>query len=391
MDLRFMGDLPWWQGLMMAIVASAAAWWLYRRETTSQSRRVLKWLLPTLRAATDFLVVMILTGPVLHHRQVIGQLGRVLVFLDASQSMSIVDPETSAGRKLLVAQSRGWLPEGTIDPALRETADTLAQSVRQSAEGQRPGSSIEVLGATTRQFADQMANVHTRLTAIPADRIPAPPLRSGSVLREYWTNINGGSLNELRSLFDSGKPATGHDFLNRFESPANWADNHAQRISGFVYPPATGAYQFWIACDDAAALYLSVDDNPANKQRVALLESFSPRGQWPEGSARSAPIQLEAGRAYYIEAEHKEGNGEDFVAVGWTLPDGTQERPIPGHRLATPNPEGGTSHFAAMVARFGQDVARTARTLADEPLNADNQIQIRGRLVALVRAGHLIL
>src|SRR5262249_46467798 len=40
-----------------------------------------------------------------------------------------------------------------------------------------------------------------------------------------------------------------------------------------------------------------------------------------------------AGNRYYIEAIHKEAKGNDNLAVGWTLPDGTQERPIPGERL----------------------------------------------------------
>jgi hypothetical protein len=45
---------------------------------------------------------------------------------------------------------------------------------------------------------------------------------------------------------------------------------------------------------------------------------------------------LEAGKRYAIEALHKEGGGNDNLAVGWQLPDGTQERPIPGNRLAPP-------------------------------------------------------
>ena len=32
----------------------------------------------------------------------------------------------------------------------------------------------------------------------------------------------------------------------------------------------------------------------------------------------------------------KEGGGGDHVAVGWQLPNGTQERPIPGNRLMPP-------------------------------------------------------
>lgn len=40
------------------------------------------------------------------------------------------------------------------------------------------------------------------------------------------------------------------------------------------------------------------------------------------------------GSRYYIEALHKEASGGDHLAVGWQLPNGTMERPIPGNRLA---------------------------------------------------------
>jgi hypothetical protein len=39
--------------------------------------------------------------------------------------------------------------------------------------------------------------------------------------------------------------------------------------------------------------------------------------------------------AYYIEALQMEDTVDDCLAVGWTLPDGTMERPIPGTRLST--------------------------------------------------------
>src|SRR5690606_17001039 len=48
----------------------------------------------------------------------------------------------------------------------------------------------------------------------------------------------------------------------------------------------------------------------------------------------SSPVNLVQGQRYYIEALHKEGVGSDHMAVGWQLPDGTQERPIAGSRLS---------------------------------------------------------
>jgi hypothetical protein len=45
-------------------------------------------------------------------------------------------------------------------------------------------------------------------------------------------------------------------------------------------------------------------------------------------------IALTAGQRYYIEALQKDGGGGDHLAVGWQLPSGTLERPIPGTRLS---------------------------------------------------------
>ena len=60
----------------------------------------------------------------------------------------------------------------------------------------------------------------------------------------------------------------------------------------------------------------------------------SPR-QWTKYTTQqSVPINLVAGQQYYIEALYKEDEGGDNMAVGWQLPDGTMERPIPGNRLS---------------------------------------------------------
>ena len=68
--LRFVGDWLWWIGLPLALVLAGVAFWLYRRELRERVDS-LRWWLPTLRALAVFLIVMILTGPVLHHTRMI--------------------------------------------------------------------------------------------------------------------------------------------------------------------------------------------------------------------------------------------------------------------------------------------------------------------------------
>src|SRR4051812_6330311 len=90
-SLRFVGDGPWWAGSSVAFVLGLAAWLLYRREMPA-GRWWLRLLLPMVRALVVFMIVLMLSGPVLHHRKVIGQLSRLLLFFDGSKSMGLMDP-----------------------------------------------------------------------------------------------------------------------------------------------------------------------------------------------------------------------------------------------------------------------------------------------------------
>ncbi|HUG70979.1 MAG TPA: hypothetical protein VMM76_24735, partial [Pirellulaceae bacterium] len=121
-SLRFVGDLPLWIGLVLASVVCVLSWRYYRRESFDLPHR-LRWFLPLLRSLAFFLGVMVLTGPVLHHRKIIGELGRVTIYVDASQSMGLLDRHLSDGRKLLIAERQDWLEPGRVDGSLLKLAD----------------------------------------------------------------------------------------------------------------------------------------------------------------------------------------------------------------------------------------------------------------------------
>ena len=77
--LKFVGDLPLWTGLLLALLVVVMSWRYYRRETSELSGR-LRWWLPTLRSFAFLLGVLVLTQPVLQHRKVIGELGNVRIW-----------------------------------------------------------------------------------------------------------------------------------------------------------------------------------------------------------------------------------------------------------------------------------------------------------------------
>jgi hypothetical protein len=70
--------------------------------------------------------------------------------------------------------------------------------------------------------------------------------------------------------------------------------------------------------------------------RIVELKRWTRSRDWdayPE--QKSKPVRLEAGRRYYIKALQYEATVDDCLAIGWQLPDGRLERPIPGKRLST--------------------------------------------------------
>lgn len=153
---------------------------------------------------------------------------------------------------------------------------------------------------------------------------------TGKIQQERWTGISGTSI---ASIPVNQPPASITD-LTLFEGPANIGDNYGRRIRGYICAPVSGAYIFWISSNDNSELWLSTDANATNRRRIAYVTGYTNVREWSKYTTqKSAAISLVANQKYYIEALHKEGVGSDHVAVGWQLPNGTQERPIPGIRL----------------------------------------------------------
>jgi hypothetical protein len=162
---------------------------------------------------------------------------------------------------------------------------------------------------------------------------------TGTILREQWNSLDGAEI----SAIPLNTPPTSTSQLTLFEGPLDIGSIYGSRIRGYICPPQTGSYTFFISGDDDCELWLSTDDNPANKSKIAGFNGWTYPRQWDKfPSQTSATITLEAGRRYYIEALHKEAVGSDHVAVGWQLPDGSLERPIAGSRLSPYVPVSGT-------------------------------------------------
>jgi len=129
---------------------------------------------------------------------------------------------------------------------------------------------------------------------------------------------------------------SGWDIRALFEAPSNWGDYHLTRMRGYLYPPATGDYTFWIASDNSSELWLSPDEDPAKVRKIALVKEGDWVGQheWFHfPSQRSETILLRAGRTYYIEAFQEQLTEDDNLAVAWQGP-GLKQSVIDGRYLA---------------------------------------------------------
>jgi parallel beta-helix repeat protein len=186
------------------------------------------------------------------------------------------------------------------------------------------GTSFQVTALTgqtsytfTVKAKDAAGNVSASSNAVSVTTNRPPGGGTGTILREYWLNITGTDV----ATIPVGTTPSGSQQLTSFEGPTNWADSYGARIRGYITPDVTGSYTFWLAADDTAQLWLSSNNDPANKALIASVPAYTAPREWNKNTGQqSSAVTLAAGQSYYVEVLHKEGHTDDNVAVGWTGP-----------------------------------------------------------------------
>jgi hypothetical protein len=213
---------------------------------------------------------------------------------------------------------------------------------------QRNGVDLPGRTSPTLNFVPTMADNGARYRCVVS--IPGSPLTvtseeatltvqqsvfvSGLVRREVW-GPNRPEVTRVMVEEGTAGPPDFVEFIRQMEVPG-WADNYVQRLSTWFVPPTTGKYVFYLSSDDDSDLFLSTDENEANKRLIAQQSSWNPTRAWqsgnnvsqrnsstymaPDGSMPGANgYQLTAGQRYYIEVVHHEAGGGDNVEVYYTL------------------------------------------------------------------------
>lgn len=205
------------------------------------------------------------------------------------------------------------LVDNWTDHGPTENSGTLAMTA-----GQKVDVKLEYYenggGATAKLL---WSSPSTPKQVVPTSQLYPAALSTGSVTWEVWTGIPGWSLSTIPLM----TPPTLTDTLPSLEAPTNWADTYGARLRGYITAPVTGSYTFWIASDDSGELWLSTDDQPANKVLLASVSGWTNPREWHKyASQKSTGKPLIKDQRYYVEVLQKEGTFGDHVAVGWAKP-----------------------------------------------------------------------
>ena len=178
------------------------------------------------------------------------------------------------------------------------------------------------LSTTTHTIT--VSNVKTRVGAMLSTQSVSFSYK-GEIDYYYWSNIGSGTaVSDLTSNPNYPNNPSGHLSLTSFDAPYDWGDDFGSRICGYIFPPTSGYYTFWISSNDNGELWLSTNSDPANKVKIASVPGSTGHNTWnvyPQQQSES--IYLVGRQRYYIEALQKDGSGDDNLSVAWQLPGTT--------------------------------------------------------------------
>ncbi|WP_298006141.1 PA14 domain-containing protein [Anaerolinea sp.] len=190
-----------------------------------------------------------------------------------------------------------------------------------------------------------MAPTRTPTPTNPPTFTPTPtPMHcdnTGTILLERFNNVNGSTIADLTGSANYPALPDERTYPTSFRITPNTGDNYGTRFRGYICPPYSGEYTFYIASDDTSRLLLSPDMDASRAVQIAYLNTYTSQDNWTvNDTRRSARIWLQGGTFYYIEALHKEGTGSDHLSVAWSGPGiGTDPTLIDGQYLAPAEPD----------------------------------------------------
>ncbi len=119
------------------------------------------------------------------------------------------------------------------------------------------------------------------------------------------------------------KPARS-EWLPNFSAPTNSGNAYLARMHGFLIPPTTGDYVFYITSKGSSDLWLATNGEVTSLSRVAFVADgkAADPGQWDKfPSQMSSSIRLDGGKPYLFDVlQEQRGGRDDTVTVAWQRP-----------------------------------------------------------------------
>jgi hypothetical protein len=183
--------------------------------------------------------------------------------------------------------------------------------------------------------SDQRAPANHTDVTLEVQLVPLPGgYDPGAITRTFFSSIAGNTVADLTGSPNFPLRPNSEVLRGSFDGGTGQGSTYGSTMRGWVIAPANGNYTFWISADDSASLLISSDADPQNATARASLSSPATPGVWDlEAGQQSAPITLEAGQVYYIEARHKQSSGGDHLQVAWQGPGMAAREIIPGKWL----------------------------------------------------------
>ena len=235
---------------------------------------------------------------------------------------------------------------------------TVSGVVRVSSQQVKLTTSQMTQGKTYNVTINGVQDIDTIPNTIAANtkvQVAAFVFLGGNVLHKKYTNISDATGWPLSNLFADSRfpdspdrvdiepameyPTGGVGRVPADDDPNNPGTHLHQyfdSVEGYFIPPVTTNYVFFVAGADRIGLWLSTDDNPANKNEVAELNGWTNPRDWTQGqpittngptpipSAQSdqfnggTQLSLTAGQRYYMLLIHMDpswSGGDEYAAT----------------------------------------------------------------------------
>ena len=203
-------------------------------------------------------------------------------------SFSVTTPDISAATTYALASGSGPLPAGlslNVNTGVISGTPTAA------------GAYNVAINATNLAAGTVTGSSIIDITIFP----------SGSVSREIL----------------AGSTVTKETDVSTLDDNTHYPNNTSRRLRGYIVPPKTGNYYFWLAANNTAEFWLSNDSEYVNKVRRASVTASTGNKAWnAQASQQSQWLALVAGQKYYFEVLHNTGTDTDhYVSLGWCQDD----------------------------------------------------------------------